>query len=121
MHEIFGANLPFQFPGISCFSSCTATLIRSLDFTSKTYKNTDKLKSKLYEYIDSLASYKGQSSPWGKERIVINKDEIINRELLLIIPENEWGPESEAAFNDCLNYAFQKKVVIRIIKYGNIK
>lgn len=47
IREIFGANLPFNFPVIARFNSGTATMIKSMDITTKSYQNPEMVKRKL--------------------------------------------------------------------------
>ncbi|MGI6777005.1 MAG: hypothetical protein ACOX7R_02945 [Acetivibrionales bacterium] len=118
VREIFGANLPWAFPGISGFYSGKAVLIRSMDITADSYQTVDAVEEKLTEYIESIADYNGQTEPWGKERIVIKENDIIERELVLVIPKNPVNPEIKEAVFNCVNKAAAIGVVLRIEEYG---
>jgi hypothetical protein len=118
IREIFGANLPWGFPGISSFKNGCAILIRSMDITAATYQNPENIERTVNGYIDDLAEYNGQVKPWGNEKIVILPEDIHSRKLLLVIPSN---PASEAAFNaldNCRAHAAGRGVILELRKYG---
>ena len=121
VRELFGSNLPFSFPGISAYKNGKATLIRSMDITAATYQDADNVENVLCGYIDDIADYNGQPTPWGSDRIVILPESISNRELIFVIPEN---PVSEGVLNAlqlCRSYASERSVTLRIIKFGTKK
>ena len=119
IQEIFHANLPFQFPGLSSFESGTATLIRSLDTTAKSYQEPKKLKSQVDSYIRQLNQYEGQEVPWGDEKIVIRKEDINIKRLVLVIPENDISAEANAVLNDCIRTARSEGVLLVVERYAN--
>ncbi len=118
LREIFGGDLPFNFPVIASFKDGVATMIKSMDLTASTYQEAETVREKLYGYIDELANFKGQEEPWGKDRIVIKNDEIKEKQLILVIPGNEIKPEVERELYDCANYARSRGVKMTIEKYG---
>jgi hypothetical protein len=52
IREIFGANLPWGFPGISSFKNGCAILIRSMDITVATYQEPGNIERTVNGYID---------------------------------------------------------------------
>jgi len=120
IREIFGANLPFNFPVIARFvlDSGTASMIKSMDLTAKTYQEPEAVVMKIQSYIDELAAYEGQDEPWGRDGIVIRKEDIKRRELILVIPGNPIDDNITKALEMCKTYAGSKNVILRIEKYG---
>jgi hypothetical protein len=117
IRDIFGANLPYNFPVLSKFEEGKATVIKSMDITAETYQNPEIVIRKINEYIDNLAQYKGQEIPWGNSKIVIMEKDIKVKELLLIIPSNEINQETESALELCILQGAKKGVVLNIKKY----
>lgn len=121
IRALFGANMPYNFPLISKFDSGTATVIKSMDLTTKTYQQPDALEEKVSGYINELAKYRGQEEPWGSKGIVVREAEIKSRELLLVIPENPVGDEVGQTLDRLITTAALKGVTLRIQKYGTKK
>jgi hypothetical protein len=118
IREIFGANLPWGFPGISSFKNGCAILIRSMDITAPTYHQPENVERTVIRYIDDLADYAGQVKPWGKEEIVILPEEIKSRKLLLVIPGNPAADGVTEALERCRVYAAGRGVWLDIRRYG---
>ncbi|HHV99110.1 MAG TPA: hypothetical protein GXX36_05990 [Clostridiaceae bacterium] len=118
LREIFGANLPFNFPVIASFKDGVATMIKSMDLTASTYQTAGVVREKLYSYIDELADFQGQENPWGRDRIVIKNDDIKQKQLVLIIPGNTIQAEVEEELHRCINYANSRGIIMTIEKYG---
>jgi len=118
LREIFGGNLPFNFPVIASFKDGVATMIKSMDLTASTYQTPDVVREKLYSYIDELASFQGQENPWGSDRIVIKNCDIRQKQLVLIIPGNTIQPEVESELYNCINYAISRGIIMTVEKYG---
>ena len=118
IREIFHANLPLQFPGLSTFEGGTATLIKSLDTTANSYQDPQKLKATVVSYIRNLSEYGGQETPWGKDGIVIREADIRVRRLVLVIPENEISAEANAVLNNCIQQARSEGVVLVVERYA---
>lgn len=120
IRDLFGANLPFNFPVIASFygSSGKAVMIKSMDTTAPSYENTQNMVKKIQTYINQMDDYDGQNIPWGSEGIVINSHEIISKQLLLVIPENEIGAEKEGAFTNLIRDALLKGITLKVERYG---
>lgn len=118
VRQIFGANLPWLFPGISSFSHGRVTLIRSIDLTANSYQTPQDVDTKIFEYVQSIATYEGQAEPWGKEKIVINEKEITSRELILVIPKNTVAPEVRETVYEWVKKAQSMGVILSIEEYG---
>lgn len=114
----YGGNLPVSYPVIARFENGTAVSIKSLDLTAPDYQISGHVCDKIYGDIDELARFQGTDAPWGSDGIWIKGDEVQNRELLIIIPENSTGE----AYNElmaCMSYAASNHVTIRVEKCGN--
>jgi hypothetical protein len=118
VREIFGANLPWGFPGISSLKNGCAILIRSMDITAATYQNPENIERTVNGYIDDLAEYNGQVKPWGSEKKVILPEDIHSRKLLLVIPSNPVGDSTLNALDSCRIYAAGRGVMLEVRKYG---
>jgi len=118
LRNIFGANLPNTFPVISAFKDGTATLIKSMDLTASSYQNPKTVKERICGYIDDLAAYQGQEQPWGRDRIVIRRSEIMSKELILVIPENPAASGVNIVLRECAEFASAKDVRLKVVKYG---
>ncbi|MDR1060752.1 MAG: hypothetical protein LBL83_06000, partial [Clostridiales bacterium] len=105
IREIFHANLPQSFPGISAYEGGTATLIKSLDTTAASYQSAKTISQVIGGYVGDLAGYEGQEKPWGSDGIVIRREDIKARRLVLVIPKNDIAPEISAAIDACVQEA----------------
>lgn len=114
----FGANLPLSFPVIAYFEAGKAIMIKSLDTTAESYQTGDTLMKTLDGYISSMAKYKGQEEPWGSKNIIIREDELLQKEILLVIPENEVTPYVRQILDECSQRASVMGVRLVIERYG---
>lgn len=118
IRRLFGANLPDSFPVISAFESGKAVMIKSMDLTAAGYQTGSNAEKTLKGYINELAGYKGQEKPWGGEGIVIKKESIESREVLLVIPQNKLSAANEAMLTEMIGFARSKGVDLNIERYG---
>ncbi len=118
IRRLFGANLPDSFPVISAFKGGKAVMIKSMDLTAAGYQTGGNAEKTLKGYINELAKYKGQEKPWGSEGIVIKKESIKSREVLLVIPQNKLSAANEAMLTDMIGFARSKGVDLNIERYG---
>lgn len=120
IREIFRANLPFNFPLISSFHRTTGkvVMIKSMDLTAVSYEDPVNVKRRIQTFIKELSDYRGQSIPWGKDKIVIDPVEILDRELILVIPENTLSPETENELTKLSTYALINGIRLKVERYG---
>ena len=118
VRSIFGANLPFNFPVIAKFESGKATMIKSMDLTADSYKNSFTVTETLDEYLSALHAFKGQEEPWGSSKTVIRAREIRQKELLLVIPENRLDPQIEQILAGFAGKASTLGIKLVIERYG---
>lgn len=88
LREQTGSNLPYSYPVISNFQNGEALMIKSIDLTSPYYADKYNLDQSICAYIYRLDSFQGSDKAWGKGSIMINKDMITKKKLILYIPEN---------------------------------
>jgi filamentous hemagglutinin len=77
-------ELANNFPVIDRFENGVATSIKSLDTTAASYQSTAQLTNTVQRYINTLANWHGQASPWGG--VTIRATQIQQRVLELAIP-----------------------------------
>lgn len=118
VREIFKANLPWYFPEISAFKNGTAILIRSIDLTAASYQDMETMSKTIRKYIDDIFAYNGQIAPWGDEKITIGPEEIIGKQLLLVIPRNPVSENVTEILGQCADYASEKDILLVIEPYG---
>jgi hypothetical protein len=118
IRTIFGANLPFSFPVIAKFEAGTTVMIKSMDLTAQSYQDSGTLMETLDEYISNLAGYKGQEQPWGSKGIVIKKEDIKKKELVLVIPKNTLPEQIEHILENYKGKAAASGISLRIERYG---
>ena len=118
IQRLFGANLPSNFPVIAKFENGKAVMIKSMDLTAASYQTGENAGKTLLEYVDKLAGYKGQETPWGSDNIVIREEDIISRELVLVIPKNELSGANEQLLQEVVNTAASKGIILVVERYG---
>lgn len=110
----YGGNLPYNFPVISSFSNGKAVSIKSMDTTSPQYQNASAFDRKIKAYIRNLGEFAG--AKYGEYSI--QKDEITERTLILVLPENG-SPTCEDRILEWKSYANDYGVEIQVEKYGH--
>ena len=93
-------------------------MIKSMDLTAESYQHGNNAEKTLLEYIDKLAAYKGQQTPWGSDDIVIREQDIISKELKLVIPKNELSDTNEALLEKMVHTAAAKGITLVVERYG---
>jgi hypothetical protein len=118
IRRLFGGNLPSNFPVIASFNNGKAVMIKSVDMTASSYQKGDNAKKLLEGYIDGLSGFKGQEKPWGSGNITIERKDIKNKELLLVIPQNELSDANEKLLASLASKAEAKGISLVIKRYG---
>jgi len=118
IRRLFGANLPSSFPVIAKYDNGHAVMIKSMDLTAESYQQGDNAEKTLLEYINKLAAYKGQETPWGSDDIVIREQDIVSRELKLVIPKNKLSDTNEALLEKMVHTASEKGITLVVERYG---
>lgn len=118
LRTIFGGNLPYNFPVISAFDGGKAVMIKSMDLTADSYKDAGNVGKTIDSYVRELSKYQGQETPWGSKDIVIRKSDIRQRQLLLVIPQNQLSEEAEQLLAQLPSRAGAAGVTFRLERYG---
>jgi len=118
IQEIFHANLPIGFPGLSSYEDGTATLIRSLDTTAASYQTASGIGKTIDEYVRAIRDYGGQDKPWGNDQIVIPAEDIAVRRLVLVIPKNDVSPAVGREIDRCIRDALAQGVILQVERYA---
>lgn len=92
-----GGNLPAGFRVIDRFENGVATSIKSIDLNAATYQNAQALGSRLNGYVDSLAGWTGQTTPYGG--VVIQPGQVTARTLQVAVPPGSMSAAQQAVFN----------------------
>ena len=114
----FGGNLPSSYPVIAKWENGTATSIKSIDLTAPGYQCAGTLYENVQEFVDDLSGFNGTAEPWGKDNIIIGSEQITERVLVIVIPENS----PSEVYNELMSgtaYASTRGVQVRIEDYGN--
>lgn len=118
IQRLFGANLPSNFPVIARFENGGAVMIKSMDLTAASYQQGNNAQKVIKEYMEGLASYKGQEKPWGSSGTVILEEDIVSRELLLVIPQNKLSDENEKQLSEMERVAPSMGIALIVKRYG---
>lgn len=109
IEEMFGGNLPFDFPVIDIYEQATKTgvSIKSINLNAKTYQSGEALRKKLTSYVDALkeddiVNYKGQS--YG----------MVNKKLILVIPKDSLNDNNRAIVLQMVGYAEANGIQVSI-------
>lgn len=118
IRRIFGANLPNSFPVIARYDAGKAVMIKSMDLTAASYQKGDTAERTLKGYLKELKKYQGQEKPWGSDSIVIRNEDIKQKELILVIPQNKLSDANEMLLKDIVTYADSIGINMIIERYG---
>ncbi len=91
IRDIFGGDLPYDYPVIASFKDGVALMIKSMDTTKPTYQNPDKLKQEVQGMIEKLRDFQGAPG-------AIEPAEIQTKKLLLVVPENTAPEQANVLF-----------------------
>jgi len=105
-----GKNLAAGFPVIDKFLNGTATSIKSIDLTAKTYQDTAKLAGTLDKYVDKVANFNG--ARYGTD--VVKGSEITARELQVAIPKGSMSAAQQKVFDAVAGRAAQLKQPVKL-------
>lgn len=116
LRQMYGGNLPESFPVIAAFENGTAIMIKSLNHTMNSYKDSGALEKTIRDMIDTLASFEG--AEYGG--IVIEKHDILRKKLILILPENDYYYSQEAVIQHMMQYSMMKFIVLDLQRYQKV-
>lgn len=109
IEEMFGGNLPYDFPVIDIYDSAskTGTSIKSINLKAKTYQNSEALNKKLISYVDALKeadriSYKNQNYS------------LQNKRFILVVPKGSLNEANKQIIQEMMNYAKTSGIQVTI-------
>lgn len=114
--KMYGGNLPDSFPVIAAFENGTAIMIKSLNHTMQSYQNSNMMEKTIRDMIDTLAVFDG--AEYGE--IIIGKHEILQRKLILILPENALTVTQDAVIRNMMQYSMLKFVMLDLQRYQKV-
>lgn len=118
IRTVFGANLPSTFPVIARFDAGKAVMIKSMDLTAEGYQNSSTVSDTLDGYLKELIKFSGQDKPWGSKKIIIKESDIRQKELVLVIPQNQLSPQVEQILSSHISKAAAQGVKLTVERYG---
>jgi len=116
IRQMYGANLPAGFPAIDIFENGMATMIKSMNHTAKSYEKTSAFEYKIRSMIDELYAFKGAA--FGG--ISVTQKDIMQKRLILVMPENEFTILQANAMESLMRYAASKLIVLDLQRYQKI-
>ncbi len=116
LSEIFGRNLPSNFPTIAKFKNGRAVSITSIDPTSTTYLQPRNLRRRIVERIEKIAEFEGAN--WAGVDISLN--DIKAREVLIIFPEPRelLTAQMKKTLDECRTIANEMGISLRFEHFG---
>ncbi len=110
IRDIFGGDLPYDYPVIASFQDGVALMIKSVDTTKSTYQDTERLKQEIRAMIEKLQAFQGVPGE-------IEADAIKSKKLLLVVPENTQPEQANALFESVRNYGVVHQIQVEIQFY----
>jgi hypothetical protein len=117
IREIYGSNLPFNYPVIASFNNGSAVSMTSIDLTAPSYMKMDNVLAVIKGKLVDLSEFKGYNSKTG-DYPDISADDIKFRKLLLIIPENCPEEFNQSFRNEIAQLGNDYEVQVQIVSYG---
>jgi RHS repeat-associated protein len=105
-----GKNLASGFPVIDRFLNGTATSIKSIDLTAKTYQDTEKLAGTLEKYVDKVSNFNGAT--YGNQ--TVKGSDIAARELQVAIPKGSMSAAQQKVFDTAAARAANLKNPVKL-------
>ena len=110
IRDIFGGDLPYDYPVIASFKEGVALMIKSIDTTKPTYQNTNRLQQEVKEMLDKLRNFQGVAGE-------IEPAAIKAKKLLLVIPENTPTEQANVLFNVVRNHGVVQGIQVEVQFY----
>lgn len=116
IRQMYGANLPDNFPVIASFENGTATMIKSINHMTNTYQESSVFEKTVRRMIDELVSF--QEGNAGN--IKVNMRDIYCKRLILVMPENNLSTSQQKAMENLMRYAASKFIVLDLQRYQKV-
>lgn len=110
IRDIFGGDLPYDYPVIASFKDGIALMIKSMDTTKSTYQNPERLKQEVQAMVEKLKNFQGVSGE-------IEPEEIKTKKLLIVVPENTEPEQANSLFEIVRNQGVIHHIQVEIQFY----
>jgi hypothetical protein len=97
IEQQLGGNLPAGFPVVDAFQNGVATSMKSIDLSAGSYQSAQTLSSQLNGYVDALAGWEGQTTPYGG--VVIQPGQIAETTLQIGFPSGAMSTMQQGVFD----------------------
>lgn len=114
LQEKYGRNLPQFFPVIDYYRNGKAGIIRSINHTLPSYRDDRVLERVLDELYTALLDFEGGSYAGT----TVQGDGILEREILLIFPEDDFTAGQQAVVERFVNICRGRGVNVTVERYG---
>lgn len=116
IRQMYGANLPDNFPVIAAFENGMATMIKSVNHMATTYKEASVFEKSVRRMIDELVGFKeGEAG-----NIKVKSKDVYCKRLVLVIPENDLSMSQQKALENLMRYAASKLIVLDLQRYQKV-
>ncbi len=116
IRQMYGANLPDNFPVIAAFENGMATMIKSVNHMATTYKDASVFEKSVRRMIDELVGFKeGEAG-----NIKVKSKDVYCKRLVLVIPENDLSMSQQKALENLMRYAASKLIVLDLQRYQKV-
>jgi len=116
IRQMYGANLPENFPVVAIYENSMVTMIKSINHTTETYQKSQAFEKTIKKMIDELCRFEGASLG----EINIRKKDFAQKRLLLVCPENEFTVTHSKSLENLMSYAASKLIVLDLRRYQKI-
>jgi len=116
IRQMYGANLPENFPVVAIYENSMVTMIKSINHTTETYQKSQAFEKTIKKMIDELCRFEGASLG----EINIRKKDFAQKRLLLVCPENEFTVTQSKSLENLMSYAASKLIVLDLRRYQKI-
>ena len=113
LQEKFGRNLPQFFPVIDYYKDGTVGVIRSINHTLKTYKDSSALEKVLNELYTDLSEFNGGSYAG----VSVKENQVKEREIILIFPEDDFNAEQQTVVERFINISERRGVHVTVQRF----
>ncbi len=119
LRDIFGGNLPYDYPVIASFQNGEALMIKSIDVTKQTYQTPANLAKEVTGMLDDLVAFQGTAGMSHVDAsLQIQASEIKSKKLLLIFPTNPMTVEQSTALTEVIvSYQSLKNIQVEFQTY----
>jgi len=119
LRQLFGGNLPYDFPVIARFAEGEATSIKSMDLTAPSYQAPGAVLDRISYQVSQLAAFSGAACKRNDQWYEVAAEDIVRRKLLLIIPGNCCQDWLNEVLDEAGRMAAADGIILEIARQGN--